>query len=351
MNLGQLFITGISGLTLTNNEKDILEKENIGGIIFFAHNYEEPAQLVELTNEIKSLNTKAPLFLSVDQEGGRVQRFKSGFTVFPPMYELAKKLKSPKAIYELHSIMGKELAACGINLNFSPCTDIWTNQKNTVIGDRAFGNTADEVEKYTSAAIRGLQSQNVLACAKHFPGHGMTFKDSHFDLPHVTSSLKELEEHEIIPFIKAAKSKVHFVMMAHLLVDSIDKEYPTSLSANAYQLLRKYLKYQDVIISDDMEMKAVADQYGYGEAAVKALSAGCDQLIYRSMESMLEGYQGITKAFEQGQLDQLEFKQKLDRVQRIKNDYIKNYQHIDVTTLPEQINRDVHKEYLETLLS
>ena len=156
MDIGQCFITGISGLALTKHEKEVLTKEKIGGVIFFAHNYEDPAQLVELTNEIKSLQTELPLFLSVDQEGGRVQRFKNGFTVFPPMYEIAKKLKSPKAIYELHSMMGKELAACGINLDFSPCTDIWTNQKNTVIGDRAFGNTADEAGQILLQTFREL---------------------------------------------------------------------------------------------------------------------------------------------------------------------------------------------------
>lgn len=351
MNLGQLFITGISGLTLTPNEREVLKNEHIGGVIFFAHNYSEPAQLAELTNDIKKLNPNTPFFLSVDQEGGRVQRFKNGFSLIKPMYELVKRLNSPKMIYEIHSMMAKELNACGINLNFSPCVDIWTNEKNTVIGDRSFGNTSNDVEKYASAAIRGLQSQNVLACAKHFPGHGMTIKDSHFDLPVVTSSLEELSNNELIPFIKAAKSKVHFMMMAHLLVDSIDKELPTSLSPNAYSLLRDVLKYDDIIISDDMEMKAVADRFSYQESSVKALKAGCDVLVYRSMETMLSGLEGVKSFYNSGNMDQNDFQIKLDRIDRIKKDYIKSNDLIDITKIAEEMNKDNHTQEIENLLA
>ena len=141
---------------------------------------------------------------------------------------------SPKLTYEVHNVMAKELIACGVNLDYSPYCDILTNEKNQVIGDRAFGRDAETVEKHISAAIRGLQSNGVMACAKHFPGHGDTTKDSHYHLPYITKSKEELLELEVKTFQKASKARVEFIMMAHLVVDCIDKDLPATLSKPAY---------------------------------------------------------------------------------------------------------------------
>ena len=165
--IGQLFITGISGLSLTVEESEFLENNNIGGVILFKHNYQDPAQLAELVNSIQALRDEYPLFVSVDQEGGRVIRFKTHFTQFPSMHEIGQ-LDSPKLTFEVHKVLAEELKACGVNLDYSPCCDVWNNPKNKVIGDRAFGKTPDEVEKHVSAAIRGLDAGNILSCAKHF---------------------------------------------------------------------------------------------------------------------------------------------------------------------------------------
>ncbi|MBT4791273.1 MAG: glycoside hydrolase family 3 protein, partial [Halobacteriovoraceae bacterium] len=230
--VGQLFITGISGLALTEDEKKFLQESNIGGVILFSHNYSDPAQLAELINEIQTLRDEYPLFISVDQEGGRVKRFKTHFTQFPSMYEVGKK-ESPKLTFEVHRVLAEELSSCGVNLNFSPCCDVWSNVNNKVIGDRAFSRTVKGVEKHVSAAIRGLHTGNVLSCAKHFPGHGNTTKDSHFDLPFVKKTMDELKAEELVPFNKASKSRSEFIMMAHLVVDAIDKENPCTLSTKA----------------------------------------------------------------------------------------------------------------------
>ena len=183
-DLGQLFITGISGVHLNDEEREFIESEQIGGVILFSHNYESPAQLAELINSIQHLRKEYPLFISIDHEGGRIHQFKSGFTWFPSMGELAK-LDSPKICFHAHKIMADELKTIGFNLSFSPCCDILTNKDNKVIGDRSFGNSGDVVSKFISSAIRGLQTNGILACAKHFPGHGSTSKDSHFHLPYV----------------------------------------------------------------------------------------------------------------------------------------------------------------------
>ena len=178
-DLGQLIITGISGTELTEEEKKFIENENIGGIILFSKNYETPDQLARLVNSIQVLRQEYPLFISVDNEGGRVLRFQDHFSQIPAAFNLAK-LNSPKIIFQMAKIQADEYLACGVNLNFAPVCDIWNNPNNEVIGDRAYGVNAEDVSKYVSAAIRGFQKHGIMACAKHFPGHGNTLEDSHF---------------------------------------------------------------------------------------------------------------------------------------------------------------------------
>ncbi|MEX1099953.1 MAG: beta-N-acetylhexosaminidase [Bacteriovoracaceae bacterium] len=347
-DLGQLFITGLSSESLTQEEGEALEKKNIGGVIFFSRNYKDPAQLAEMVNDIQKRRDEYPLFISVDQEGGRVKRFKSHFIQLPSMMEVAK-LDSPKLTFELHHAMALELAACGINLNYSPCCDVWTNSKNTVIGDRAFGRDSDTVEKHVSAAIRGLSAGNVLACAKHFPGHGNTSKDSHFDLPYVKTSLKELEAVELRPFIKAAKSRVEFMMMGHLVVDAIDPDRPCTLSSKAYAYCREKLKYKNIIVTDDMEMQAITKNHSVEEAAIKALEAGADALIYRSFESCLKAFEGVKEALKTQKLKLSDMEEKINRIKNCKKTYFSEYKPIYIPSISKSIREESQKELLEKL--
>lgn len=348
--VGQLFITGISGLTLTDLEKEFIQKNNIGGVILFKHNYEGPGQLAELVNEIQTLRDEYPLFVSVDQEGGRVKRFQTHFTQFPSMFEVGS-VNSPKLSFEVHKALAEELAACGVNLNYSPCADIWTNEKNKVIGDRAFAKTAEEVEKHVSAAIRGLHTGNVLACAKHFPGHGNTTKDSHYDLPFVKKSLKELRAQELIPFNKASKSRVEFIMMAHLVVDAIDKELPCTLSSKAYEFLREELKYKKIIVTDDMEMKAIADNYSYPEAGRMALAAGADMIMYRSFERTKEVYEGLLTSIKEQKISKKDLEKKIKRVIDCKKRFFTEYTPIYIPSVSKSFTKDRHKSLLEQFIS
>lgn len=345
-NYGQLIISGIKGTSLLPEEAEFIEKEKLGGIILFAHNYEDPAQLAELVNSIQKLRDEYPLFISVDQEGGRVIRFKNHFTQFPSMLDLAR-MDSPKLIYEVHEVLAKELAACGINLNYSPCCDIFTNPENKVIGDRAFGRDAETVEKYISAAIRGLQTNGIMACAKHFPGHGDTTKDSHYDLPYVKTSLEELRKREMIPFIKASKSRVEFMMMAHLIVDAIDPNTPTSLSPKAYEFLRNETKFSKIVITDDLEMKAIADRFTIEESAVLALNAGTDILLYRFMDDAKKSLSAIREAVKVKAIKKESLTEKLSRVERCKKEYLSNYQPIYIPKLAEAFNTPESKKIME----
>lgn len=345
-NLGQLIITGIKGLALTPEEENFIKTEKIGGVILFAHNFNDPAQLAELVNSIQKLRDEYPLFISVDHEGGRVIRFKKHFTQFPAMLELTK-INSPKLIYEVHEVMAKELSACGINLSFSPCCDILANTENKVIGDRAFGDNPEDVEKHISAAIRGLQTNGVIACAKHFPGHGGTTKDSHFDLPLVKTTLQELKDFELKPFVKASKSRVEMMMMAHLMVDAIDHELPTSLSPKAYDFLRSEAKFTKIVITDDMEMKAIADRFSIEESAVKAMKAGADILLYRFSEDAAKALGAIREAVKVKDIKKDQLLEKLQRVENCKKDYLSKYQPIYIPKIGEAFNSPAAKKILE----
>lgn len=344
-NYGQLIISGIKGTALLPEEIDFIKNEKLGGIVLFSHNFEDPAQLAELVNSIQKLRDEYPLFISVDHEGGRIIRFKKHFTQFPAMLDLAR-LDSPKLVFEAHQVMARELAACGINLSFSPVCDILTNPDNKVIGDRAYGADAETVEKYISAAIRGLQTSGLLSCAKHFPGHGGTTQDSHMELPLVKSTLAELKSREMIPFIKASKSRVEFMMMAHLLVDAIDDKLPTSLSSRAYDFLRNETKFTKVVVTDDMEMKAVTDRFTTEEAAVMAMNAGADMLIYRTMDRAMVALKGIREAVKKRTIKKESMVEKLGRVERCKKEFLSDYQPIYIPKIADVFNSQDAKKVL-----
>ena len=335
--LGQVIMTGLSGKTLLSEEREFLEKENIGGVLLFSHNYDNPAQLAELVNNIQQTRKEYPLFIAVDNEGGRVFRFKSHFTQFPSMYEVGLT-KSPKLCFHIAKIMAEELSACGVNVNLSPVCDIWSNPKNKVIGDRAFGKDEETVSKFVSSIIRGLQTNGVLSCAKHFPGHGSTIKDSHFDLPVIDKTLKELEGSEFKPFVKAIKSRCEFVMMAHLMAKNIDSQHPTSLSSNAYKILRESLKFNGLIITDDMEMSAITDSYGVAEAAILAFKAGADVIEYRSMECAKEALEGLNEAKKKKEIKNERVNDSLKRIEQTKKKFISEYSPIYIPDITKKIN-------------
>jgi beta-N-acetylhexosaminidase len=347
--LGQLVMTGISGVALTDEEKEFIEKENIGGVLLFSHNYENPAQLAELVNAIQVLRQEYPLFIAVDQEGGRVQRFKGQFTILPSMFELAKT-NSPKLCYHIAKICADELSACGINVNLAPVCDTWTNPANKVIGDRAYSTDPEQVSKFVSSAIRGFQTNGIIACAKHFPGHGGTTKDSHFDLPLVKRTMEELRDCELKPFVKAVKSRVEFLMMAHLLVDAIDEELPTSLSPKAYEIVRKELKYTKIIITDDMQMKAVTDRFGIDEGAVMAIMAGADIVEYRDMAQAMIALEALKEAKKTKRLKNEAIKLKVDRITDCKKEYFGEYRPIYIPDIAKKVNTRATQVFMQDVL-
>ena len=346
--LGQLVFTGISGLILTEEEKNFIEKEDIGGVILFTKNYESPAQLAELVNSIQVLRKEYPLFICTDHEGGRVVRFKTQFTQFPPMLEIAS-LDSPKLVFDVATIMAEELLACGVNLNLAPVCDIWNNEQNKVIWDRAFGTDHETVSKFISSMIRGFQTSGILSCAKHFPGHGNTNKDSHYDLPIVKKPMAQIREEELQPFIKAVKARVDMVMMAHIIVEDIDPELPCSLSPKAHELLRNELKFKGLILSDDMQMQAITNHRGTGEAAMMAIRAGSDLVEYRDMSEAILGLEGLKKAQKDKAIKPQDFSDRLNRIEEHKKKFFTEYKPIYVPDLEKKFNRKATQLFIEDM--
>jgi len=321
-NLGQFFITGISGTELTLEESKFLTNEDIGGVILFTKNFESPKQLRELTHSIQTLRKENPFFISVDHEGGRIIRFKKYFTQFPPMLSIAS-LDCPETYYKVAKIMGEELSSCGINLNFSPVCDIFTNPKNEVIGDRSFGRDFISINKMIPSFLKGLRDTNILTCAKHFPGHGDSLEDSHFDLPVLKTPLKILKEREFLPFKCAIDSGVDFVMMGHLLVDAIDPNLPSSLSPKTHELLQKGFNFNGLIISDDFQMEAITKKYTDGQAITMSLKAGTDIVEYRDMDYTRKCLEELKKSQKDKEISSELLLRKLTKISKFKNERIK----------------------------
>jgi beta-N-acetylhexosaminidase len=349
--LGELFIIGFNGLEISTDTSAFISQAQIGGVILFSHNYENPGQVAELSNQIQECRSHLPLWISVDHEGGKVQRFKKGFTRIPDAAAIGA-MDSPKLAFEISEVIAKELKAVGVNLNFCPIADIATNPKNPVIANRAFGSHEETVSKMITAMVRGHLVNGVQPCVKHFPGHGDTSTDSHFALPRVDTPLDILRQREFIPFLKAFKSKCSMVMTAHILTSKVDPKVPATLSKFFLQdILRKELNYSKVIISDDMEMKAITDHFGAEEAPRMALEAGCDLLCYRTEAASRHAYESLVKFIENGTLSAEKVLESAERIRTLKKSTLHPYHPIPISTVSGKLGIPEHIEILQKVLT
>jgi beta-N-acetylhexosaminidase len=279
---GERVFVGFPGHEPTPDLKALIRDYAVGGVILFARNVDSPEQVADLVREMQGLARAAghelPLLVGVDQEGGRVARLKDPWTRWPPLRALGA-LGSEEHARRFGGALAAELGACGIRLDCAPVVDVDTNPGNPVIGDRSLGDDPEHVGRLGAAIIEGLQSGGCAASAKHFPGHGDTSVDSHKDLPFVDHPRSRLEDVEWRPFRRAIAAGVATVMTAHIVVREIDPESPATLSRPVLDILRNELGFRGVILSDDLEMKAVAARYPIGEAARRAAIAGCDAVL------------------------------------------------------------------------
>jgi beta-N-acetylhexosaminidase len=277
---GQALFAGFAGTTCPRPLLDLIAAGRVGGVVLFARNVESPRQVRALVRELRAHEPgDAPLVISIDQEGGRVQRLRTPWTEWPPMRRLGALPDALETTAAVARALATELRDCGIGLDFAPVVDVDSNPANPVIGDRSFASDPARVAAHARAFIGAMQSAGVACCAKHFPGHGDTTLDSHLALPRIAHGLDRLLAVELPPFAAAIDAGVASIMSAHVVFEAIDPHRPATFSPDVLGLLRERLGYDGLVFSDDLEMRAVADHWRPHEMVDLALGAGVDVLL------------------------------------------------------------------------
>lgn len=348
--IGQMIIAGFDGYEPSDGILRLISGHGLGGVILFSRNLKDYPQILNLCSDIQGRSTDCPLFISVDQEGGRVARLPPPFTKFPPMRYLGV-CNSADLAYRFGEITAKELALVGINMDLAPVLDIDTNPDNPIIGDRSFGNNPDIVSSMGIAVISGLQDNGIMACGKHFPGHGDTHKDSHLELPLVRHDIKRLKEVELRPFHSAIDKGVAAIMTGHLLMPALDEGYPATMSGRIItDLLRREMGFDGIVISDDLEMKAIIDNYTLDNAVIMSVEAGVDILIIsKTEESQFIAIDALVKAVRDGRIPEERIDLSYRRIRSLKERFLHPHKpgNIDANFLA--ISLEKHRETAEEI--
>lgn len=339
--IGQLIIVGFEGRDINEETINYIENLKVGGFILFSRNIENENQTLKLLNDLKEANSNndIPLFLSIDEEGGKVSRLPKSFTKLPGAIKLGNK-NDKDISYRFGKILGERVNLLGFNMNFAPVLDINSNPKNPVIGSRSFGSTIEAVVDNGLGVMSGIRDTKVIPAVKHFPGHGDTNMDSHVNLPRVEKTMDELKSFELIPFIKAIRENVEMVMVAHILYPNVDNEHPATMSSKLIQgLLRDELGYDGVIVSDDMTMGAIVENYSLEDAVLSFIESGGDiALICHGIESPGKAIENIKEAINSGSLNENDINEKVYRILKLKEKYNLEDSIIDEIDLTELNN-------------
>jgi len=342
----KLFCVGFAGLDLPPGTRRLVER-GVTGVILFSRNFESAEQFAALLASIKR-EAGRPLLTCIDQEGGRVRRLRGApFTEIPPMRALGR-LDDEALAREVGRVLARELRAVNVDLDFAPVVDVDTNPDNPVIGDRSFSSDPEVVARLGAALIDGLQGEGVAACAKHFPGHGDTMQDSHVDLPRLPHPMERLETVELLPFRHVAPS-VASIMTAHVVFEAIDPDRPATLSRPVlHGILRERLGYEGVVISDDLEMKAVADHYGLEEAVVEGVLAGVDLfLVCHREEVQARAIEILVDAVRRGVVSEARLAEAGRRIDRLVSRFVRPPVGPEALAV---LGCDAHRRVVEPLL-
>jgi len=297
--VARMFCIGFDGYTVPPHVQSMIER-GIGGVALFKRNVESPTQFARLCADLKQ-RAGRPFIVCVDQEGGRVLRLRDSFTEIPSMRDVGRA-GSENLACQIGRVLARELRAVNGDLNFAPVLDVDTNPNNPVIADRSLGAEPALVSRLGVALIRGLQDEGVAACGKHFPGHGDTGQDSHYELPRLPHGMDRLLRVELPPFRAAIAAGVASIMTAHVVIEAVDPKYPATMSREFLQeVLRDQLGFGGVIISDDMEMKAIVNSFGWEEAIIQSAAAGVDLfMVCHEPERQESAIEILTDAVKRG---------------------------------------------------
>lgn len=314
-------ITGVATVVRAGEtSKEALKNHPVGGIVYFTENFETREQTAEMLKNIQKFS-KIPLFIGVDEEGGRVARLSSnknmGVTSHPSMLTIGQTKDTGKA-YEIGKTLGKELSELGFNVDFAPVADVVANNENTEIGDRSFGSDATLVSDMVSSVVKGLRETGVSAALKHFPGHGSTTADSHKGTSVSTRTLDELRTIDFLPFKAGIDAGADFVMVSHMTLTEIsDNDLPSSVSKQVItDMLKGELGYKGIVITDSFSMGAITENYTQGEAAVMAVEAGADMILMPS--DIKKAHGAIVKAVNSGKITKERIDESVRKILTIK---------------------------------
>jgi beta-N-acetylhexosaminidase len=322
--MGQLMLAGFSGHTVPVELRSLARDFDLGGVVLFARNVADPAQVADLAREAQALSRSAPVWVGIDQEGGRVQRVKAPLTIWPAAAALGRA-DDIDLTRRFGRALARELRAMGITLDFAPVLDVLTRRDNPAIGDRALSDDPAMVARHGVALIEALHGEGLPACAKHFPGHGEASVDSHEELPVVDVPPDRLERVEWVPFKAAIEAGVDAVMSCHLLVPSLDEQHPATLSSRVITgRLRQQLGFEGLVFTDDMDMKAISLRMEPGEAAVRAVAAGCDGVLQcgGDVDRVAAALEGLVRALEDETLPATRVDDALERHLALKGRYL-----------------------------
>ncbi|MFD1411682.1 beta-N-acetylhexosaminidase [Lapidilactobacillus gannanensis] len=322
---GEAFIVGFHGTIADDHITEMIRNYHVGGVILFSRNISNPQQLANLTNQLQKIARDAgyqdPLLICLDQENGVIRRINQGTALLPGAMAIAATGKPTNATL-CYRASANELKQMGINWNLAPDSDVNNNISNPVIGVRSFGDQPEVVAEYVKASVIGLQSEGVASCLKHFPGHGNTTTDSHHNLPIIQQTLAELRKIELLPFIAGIEANTSAIMVAHILFPYLDDKLPASLSAMVMtNLLRQDLKYPGLIVTDDLEMLAIAEHYGTAEACLLALQNGADMVMVSHVyEQQKRAINLVNQALATKQLASEKLSVAIDRNQKLRRE-------------------------------
>ncbi len=322
--IGQMLMFAFHGTSYNSQLDEQIKEMHIGGVIHFARNVSSDPQEVKRLNSDIQKNSKYPVFIGVDQEGGMVVRVKDGISPFPGAMTISSTQKDCSNIYY---DQGRELKELGYNIVFAPVADVNNNPHNPVIGSRSYSDDAKVVSKYVNMAQSGFGKANLLSTLKHFPGHGDTSVDSHLSLPKVSKDRKDLENVEFLPFKKAILNGCEGIMAAHIVYDSLDKDFPASLSKKIINdILRNEWGYQGLVITDSLTMGAIQSHYSYEEIIEKCVNASVDIMMFCGKADIIEQreiYETFLNLVKNGRIKEETIDKAVERIIRLKEKWFK----------------------------
>jgi beta-N-acetylhexosaminidase len=342
--IGQVFMVGMPGPRLDKGTDALIREDRIGGIVLFSRNIEDPLQLAALCHDLQAAASKgqsSPLFLSVDQEGGRVARLKEPFTSFPGNAAIGMDEEPVKRAIDFATVTSEEMKLVGLNMNLAPVVDVQRGEIEKHLAGRSFGEDPEAVAFLGRTVVKHLQQNGIMAVAKHFPGLGRANVDPHVHLPKINIDLEELEGINLPPFAAAIEERVSGIMTSHAVYPALDPEQPATLSPKVLiEVLRKKMGFRGLTITDDLEMGAIAGDWSVAEGAVKSFQAGADiLLICKDQGRVRESLDRMRQAVSKGTLSTERIARSLERIREAKARFLGHREEISLAGVREYFGR------------